>query len=72
MAVSPLEEKPGTPVAEFKPYVPASTIMPEFTFRAVLVGALLGIGGTFFTLYLLEKYFELPWRGVGWAWAARA
>ena len=34
------------------------------------IGMLLGIGGTFFTLYLLEKYFEIPWRGVGWAWAA--
>jgi hypothetical protein len=34
------------------------------------IGTLLGIGGTFFTLYLLEKYFEIQWRGVGWAWAA--
>ncbi len=33
------------------------------------VEALLGIGGTFICLYLLEKYFELPWRGIGWAWA---
>src|SRR6266536_4130648 len=27
----------------FKPYVPAGTVIPEFTLRAVLVGALLGI-----------------------------
>ena len=33
------------------------------------VESLLGIGGTFFYLFLLEKYYELPWRGVGWAWA---
>ena len=33
------------------------------------VPSLLGIGGTFFYLFLLEKYYELPWRGVGWAWA---
>lgn len=29
---------------------------------------LLGIGGTFFVLYLLEKYTELPWKHIGWAW----
>jgi hypothetical protein len=28
-----------------------------------------GIGGTFFCLYLLEKYYEIPWRGIGWAWS---
>jgi hypothetical protein len=33
------------------------------------IGSLLGIGGTFFTLYLLEKYFEIPWKGVGWSWS---
>ena len=33
------------------------------------VESLLGIGGTLFYLFLLEKYYELPWRGVGWAWA---
>jgi hypothetical protein len=31
--------------------------------------ALLGFGGTFFCLYILEKYYELPWKGVGWAWS---
>jgi hypothetical protein len=30
---------------------------------------LLGIGGTFFYLYMLEKYYEIPWRGAGWAWS---
>lgn len=33
------------------------------------IGALLGIGGTFFVIYLLAKYYELPWKGVGWAWS---
>lgn len=33
------------------------------------IPALLGIGGTFFTIYLLEKYYEIPWKGVGWAWS---
>jgi hypothetical protein len=32
------------------------------------INALLGIGGTFFVLYLLEKYTELPWKQIGWAW----
>ena len=30
---------------------------------------LLGIGGTFFFLYLLEKYMEIPWGDIGWAWS---
>ena len=30
---------------------------------------LLGIGGTFFVIYLLEKYYEIPWKNVGWAWS---
>ncbi len=34
------------------------------------IGALRGIGGTFFFLYLLGKYFELPWRRAQMAWAA--
>ncbi len=33
------------------------------------LGALLGVGGTFFALYLLEKYYEIPWKGVGWFWS---
>ncbi|HLY59848.1 MAG TPA: oligopeptide transporter, OPT family [Terriglobia bacterium] len=40
MATQP---KPAVPEPAFKPYVSADTIMPEFTFRAVIVGALLGI-----------------------------
>src|SRR5712692_10978579 len=43
MAGSAPAESVITPVAEFKPYVPAGTIIPEFTFRAVAVGAVLGI-----------------------------
>jgi hypothetical protein len=33
------------------------------------ISSLLAIGGTFFTIYLLEKYYEIPWKGVGWAWS---
>lgn len=33
------------------------------------LSSLLGVGGTFFYIYLLEKYFEIPWKGKGWAWA---
>lgn len=42
---------------------------------ALLVGSLWqmptlqGIGGTFFLLYSLEKYYELPWQRQNWAWA---
>ena len=43
MAGSPPVKSVEAPAAEFKPYIPAATIIPEFTLRAVLVGALLGI-----------------------------
>lgn len=33
------------------------------------LGSLHGVGGTFFFLYLIEKYFELPWDRRSWAWA---
>jgi hypothetical protein len=32
------------------------------------INALLGVGGTFFVLYLLGKYAELPWKDIGWGW----
>lgn len=31
---------------------------------------LLGVGGTLFYIYLIEKYYEIPWKGVGWLWSA--
>jgi hypothetical protein len=34
------------------------------------IGVLQEIGGTFLALYLLEKFFELPWNKDVWAWAA--
>ncbi|HMW90631.1 MAG TPA: hypothetical protein PKN86_07310 [Candidatus Obscuribacter sp.] len=37
--------------------------------NAFHIGGLLGVGGTFFVLYLLEKYYEIPWKGIGWAWS---
>ncbi|MUG93346.1 hypothetical protein F7734_13285 [Scytonema sp. UIC 10036] len=33
------------------------------------IAQLQGIGGTFLFLYLLEKYWELPWKKQSWAWA---
>jgi hypothetical protein len=33
------------------------------------LSTLRSIGGTFFFLYVLEKYFEIPWGNVGWAWS---
>ena len=33
------------------------------------IGFLCGVGGTLFYIYLLEKYYEIPWKGVGWAWS---
>lgn len=37
---------------EFKPYVPAESRMPEFTLRAVILGALLGLVFSAVTVYL--------------------
>ncbi len=34
------------------------------------VGSLRGVGGSFFFLYVLEKFFELPWKRAGWAWGS--
>ncbi len=45
---------------------------------ALYVGAVYGpeslmeVGGTFLALYLLEKFFELPWRRHGFAWMCLA
>lgn len=47
----------------------ASGIAALYLGSVYKIETLLGIGGTFFYLYLLEKYYELPWRGIGWAWA---
>jgi hypothetical protein len=33
------------------------------------MSAIAGFGGTFFCLYILEKYYEIPWTGAGWAWS---
>lgn len=32
------------------------------------ISTLLGVGGTLFVIYLLEKYSELPWNKIGLAW----
>jgi putative OPT family oligopeptide transporter len=36
-------EKPVPPAAEFQPYIPDATIVPEFTARAVVLGMVFGI-----------------------------
>ena len=42
---------------------------------ALLVGSIYDIlllkriGGTFFFIYVIEKYFDLPWNSKTWAWA---
>ena len=33
------------------------------------ISVLKGVSGTLFTLYVLEKYWELPWTRKTWAWA---
>ena len=33
------------------------------------LGYLKGLGGTFFILLVIEKWFEVPWGRKGWAWA---
>ena len=53
-------KQPATPSApaegaEFQPFVPASTEMPEFTWSAVLLGAVLGIVFGASSLYLVLK-----------------
>jgi uncharacterized oligopeptide transporter (OPT) family protein len=45
----------GNGAGDFKPYVPAKVEMPEFTWPAVIVGALLGIIFGASSLYLLLK-----------------
>lgn len=32
------------------------------------MSSLLGVGGTFFYIYLIEKYCEFSWKAAGWAW----
>jgi len=50
MSTEPVE-RPSTDVAE-KPYVPADTELPELTFKALLLGVLMGIGLGFANAYL--------------------
>ena len=33
------------------------------------ISVLKGVSGTLFTLYGIEKYFELPWTQKTWTWA---
>lgn len=38
-----IEAKTSTGESSFRPYVPAESVIPEFTFRAVVMGAFLGV-----------------------------
>lgn len=57
-------------------YIPMQVVAVVSGIAALYLGNLFGmpylrgVGGTFFCLYLIEKYMELPWKGIGWAWAA--
>lgn len=33
------------------------------------ISTLSGIGGTFFCMYIIEKYYDIPWKGVGYIWS---
>lgn len=46
------EQPQGPPTTAFQPYVPADAVVPEFTVRAVVLGALLGIIFGAVTVYL--------------------
>ncbi len=46
---------PSDPSVKVEPYIPASTKLPEFTFRAVLTGAILGMVFGASSLYLVLK-----------------
>jgi uncharacterized membrane protein YqaE (UPF0057 family) len=47
-----------------------SSALLAFYFGSVYnMPALLGFSGTVFAIYVLEKYYDLPWKGVGWAWS---
>src|SRR5581483_3190884 len=45
----------STDANTFKPYVPASTVMPEFTWRAIILGAIFGLIFGAATVYLALK-----------------
>src|SRR5439155_21259132 len=57
MAIVNESESPpaNEPPSQFQPYIPASKVIPEFTWPAVVVGALLGIIFGASSLYLLLK-----------------
>lgn len=51
----PQPQTPATPIPAHRPYVPEGVSMPEFTWQAVLVGAVLGIVFGASSLYLVLK-----------------
>jgi putative OPT family oligopeptide transporter len=53
--VAAVEQAPSSEGAEHKPYVLPNVIVPEFTWRAVLIGAVLGIVFGASSLYLVLK-----------------
>ena len=55
MAAAPSQSQDTAPQPAFQPYVPAETTMAEFTLRAVVMGALLGMIFGASSLYLVLK-----------------
>src|SRR6266851_128673 len=57
MAIVNESESPpaNEPPSQFQPYIPASKVIPEFTWSAVVVGAVLGIVFGASSLYLMLK-----------------
>jgi hypothetical protein len=47
----------------------ASGVLALYIGNTENIPLLRGIGGTFFVLYLLEKYYELPWDKIDWIWS---
>jgi hypothetical protein len=46
-----------------------SGVLALFMGSVFEIPTLRGIGGTFFFIYLIEKYYEIPWNKIGWAWS---
>lgn len=55
--------------AILQPVTIASGAIALYLGAVAQIPQLQGIGGTFFFMYIIEKYFELPWRKQTVAWA---
>lgn len=59
----------------WKMYLVCQALIMVFGLLSLFLGsvygmsAMMGFGGTFFCMFILEKYYEIPWKGQGWAWS---